>query len=132
MVFKIVAGVVAGVVAGGDEVYQHHSSARVVLEESVLTSMRVDRFFLHVEEKTLPLHGGCRWSPPTSPLCMCTPSCPGLTKNQPLPWSTEEAHGGSALVRLLFVTVEPHSLGGGGRQHRGRRMGTCPRGLLLA
>jgi hypothetical protein len=90
MVFKIVAGVVAGVVAGGDEVYQHHSSARVVLEESVLTSMRVDRFFLHVEEKTLPLHGGCRWSPPTSPLCMCTPSCPGLTKNQPLPWSTEE------------------------------------------
>jgi hypothetical protein len=34
MVFRIVAGVIAGVVfrvvAGGDEVYQHHSSARVV------------------------------------------------------------------------------------------------------
>jgi hypothetical protein len=34
MVFRIVVGVVAGivgrVVAGGDEVYQHHSSARVV------------------------------------------------------------------------------------------------------
>jgi hypothetical protein len=30
------------------------------LEESALTSMRVDRFFLRVEEKTLPLHGGCR------------------------------------------------------------------------
>jgi hypothetical protein len=38
MAFRIVAGVVAGVitgvvsrvVAGGDEVYQHHSSARVV------------------------------------------------------------------------------------------------------
>jgi hypothetical protein len=30
MVFRIIAGVVAGVVAGGDEVYQHHSSARVV------------------------------------------------------------------------------------------------------
>jgi hypothetical protein len=28
------------------------------LEESALTSMRVDRFFLRVEEKTLPLHGG--------------------------------------------------------------------------
>jgi hypothetical protein len=35
------------------------------LEESALTSMRVDRFFLCGEEKTLPLHGGCRWSPPT-------------------------------------------------------------------
>jgi hypothetical protein len=34
MVFRIVAGVIAGVVVGvivgGDEVYQHHSSARVV------------------------------------------------------------------------------------------------------
>jgi hypothetical protein len=38
MVFKIIAGVVAGVVAGviarvvvgGDEVYQHHSFARVI------------------------------------------------------------------------------------------------------
>jgi hypothetical protein len=28
------------------------------LEESALTSMRVDRFFIRVEEKTLPLHGG--------------------------------------------------------------------------
>jgi hypothetical protein len=30
------------------------------LEESALISMRVDRFFLRVEEKTLPLHGGRR------------------------------------------------------------------------
>jgi hypothetical protein len=30
MVFRIVTGVVAGVVAGGDEVYQHHSSACIV------------------------------------------------------------------------------------------------------
>jgi hypothetical protein len=30
MVFRIVAGVVARVIAGGDEVYQHHSSAQVV------------------------------------------------------------------------------------------------------
>jgi hypothetical protein len=27
--------------------------------------------------------------------------------------------------------VEPHSLCGGGGQHRGRRTGTWPRGLLL-
>jgi hypothetical protein len=70
VVAGVIAGVVAGVVAGGDEVYQHHSSAWVVaggvraplnargtllpsrsLEESVLPSMRVDRFFLRVEEK---------------------------------------------------------------------------------
>jgi hypothetical protein len=60
------------------------------LEESTLTSMRVDYFFLRVEEKTLPLHGGRRWSPPTWPLRECTASSPGLTKNRPLPWSAEE------------------------------------------
>jgi hypothetical protein len=38
------------------------------LEESALTSMRMDHFFLRVEEKTLPLHGRHRWSPPTWPL----------------------------------------------------------------
>jgi hypothetical protein len=36
------------------------------------------------------------------------------------------------LGRLLFVTAEPHSLGGGGGQHRGRQTGTWPQGLLLA
>jgi hypothetical protein len=54
MVFRIVAEVVAGVVARGDEVYKHHSSTRLPgssLEESTLTSMLVDRFFLRVEEK---------------------------------------------------------------------------------
>jgi hypothetical protein len=39
---------------------------------------------------------------------------------------------GGMLGRLLFVTGEPQSLGGGGRQHRRRRTGTWPRGLLLA
>jgi hypothetical protein len=82
------------------------------LEESALTSMRVDRFFLRVEKKTLPLHGGHRWSPPTWPLHACTASSPGPTKNRPLPWSTEEDARGGALGRLLFVTTEPHSLGG--------------------
>jgi hypothetical protein len=60
------------------------------LEESALTSMHVDRFFLRVEEKTLPLHGGRRWSPPTWPLRACTASSLGPTKNRSLPWSTEE------------------------------------------
>jgi hypothetical protein len=49
-----------------------------------------------------------------------------------------KTHGGDTLGRLLFVTAEPHSLGGGGGQHRGRW--TAPRkmdgdvaaGLLLA
>jgi hypothetical protein len=94
MVFRIVAGVVVGVVtgvfAGGDEVYQHHSSARSSLEESALTSMRVDCFFLRVEEKTLPLHGRRRWSPPIWPLRACMASSPGRTKNPPLPWSAGE------------------------------------------
>jgi hypothetical protein len=57
MVFRIVVGVVArvvvgvfsGVIAGGDEVYQHHSSARSSLEESAnLALAHMDRFFLRV------------------------------------------------------------------------------------
>jgi hypothetical protein len=43
-----------------------------------------------------------------------------------------KTHRGGALGRLLFVTAEPHSLGRGGGQHRGRWTGTWPRGLLLA
>jgi hypothetical protein len=64
------------------------------LEESALTSMCVDRFFLRVEEKTLPLHGGRRWSPPTWPLRTCTAFSPGPTKNRPLRWSAEEVTWG--------------------------------------
>jgi hypothetical protein len=90
MVFRIVAGVVAGVVAGGDGVYQHHSSARSSLEESALTSMRVDRFYLRVEEKN-----------PASPWLASLESANlavarvygfllGLMKNRPLPWSADE------------------------------------------
>jgi hypothetical protein len=43
-----------------------------------------------------------------------------------------KTHGGGALGWLLFVTAEPHSLGGGSGQHGGRRTGTWPQGLLLA
>jgi hypothetical protein len=35
-----------------------------------------------------------------------------------------KTHRGGALGRLLFVTTEPHSLGEGSGQHRGRRTGT--------
>jgi hypothetical protein len=56
--------------------------------------MRVDSFFLRIEEKTLPLHGGRCWSPPTWPLGACTTSSPGPTKNRPLPWSAEEGARG--------------------------------------
>jgi hypothetical protein len=52
--------------------------------------MRLDRFFLRVEEQTLPLHGGRGWSPPTWLLHVCTTSSPGPTENRPLPWSAEE------------------------------------------
>jgi hypothetical protein len=50
----------------------------------------VDRFFLQIEEKTLPLHGGCRWSLPTWPLRACMASSPRPMKNRPLPWRVEE------------------------------------------
>jgi hypothetical protein len=83
-------------------------------------------------KRTLPLHGGRRWSPPTWALHACTASSPGLTKNRPLPWSAEEDGRGGALGQLLFITVEPHYLGGGSGQHQGRRTGTWPRGLHLA
>jgi hypothetical protein len=43
-----------------------------------------------------------------------------------------KTHEGGAMGRFLFVTAEPHSLGGGDGQHRGRWMGTWSRGLLLA
>jgi hypothetical protein len=46
--------------------------------------------------------------------------------------SSMERRGRCMLGRLLFVTGEPQSLGGGGRQHRRRWTGTWPRGLLLA
>jgi hypothetical protein len=58
-------------------------------------------------------------------------SSPGPTKNWSLPWSAEEDARGGALGRLFFVIVEPHSLGGGGRQRRGRWTGMWLRGLLL-
>jgi hypothetical protein len=97
MVFRIVAGVIARVV----------------------TSMRMDRFFLRVEEKRLPLHGGRCWSPPTWPLRTCMGSSPGPTKNWPLPWSAEEDARGQC------PRTAPHRHRGTSLSWQGRR--TTPR-----
>jgi hypothetical protein len=102
------------------------------LEESTLTSMHMDHFFIHVEEKTLPLHGCCQWSLPTWPLGACTASSPGSTKNWPLPWSVEEDARGQRAGTAPLRHRRNHSVGGGCGQHRGRRTGTWPWGLLLA
>jgi hypothetical protein len=64
MVFRIVAGVVAGVVAvvvarvvvGGDEVYQHHSSARVV-PRGVRARQR------RLKDRNGEPEGGSEWEP---------------------------------------------------------------------
>jgi hypothetical protein len=56
----------------------------------------------------------------------------GRTKNQLFHVAPRKTHRGGVLGRLLFVSVKPHSLGGGGGQHRVRRTGTWLRGLLLA
>jgi hypothetical protein len=122
MVFRIVAEVVAGVVARGDEVYKHHSSTRLPgssLEESTLTSMLVDRFFLRVEEKNPASPWWASLESANLALARLYGFLPRLTKNWPLPWSIEKDARGGALGRLLFIAAEPHSLGGGGGQHRG-------------
>jgi hypothetical protein len=57
---------------------------------------------------------------------------PGRRRTDLFHGAPRKTHGGGALGRLLLVTVEPHSLGGGNGQHRGRRTETWPLGLLLA
>jgi hypothetical protein len=81
----------------------------------------VDRFFLHVEEKTLPLHGRRRWSLPTWPLRACTASSPGLTKNRPLPWSAEEDARGRR-ARTAPLRHRGTSLSSRGRRTALRKM----------
>jgi hypothetical protein len=84
---------------------------------------------LLVEEKTLLLHAW-RTSLESANLALraCTASSPWPTKNRPLPWSAEK----DKLGRLIFIATEPHFLGGGGGQHRGRWLGTWSRGFLRA
>jgi hypothetical protein len=95
------------------------------LEESALNLMRVDRSSLALTKITLPLHGGRRWSPPTWPLRLRVRlPPPGRRRTDLFHVAPRKTHGGGTLGRLLFVTAEPHSLDGGGGQHRGRRTGT--------
>jgi hypothetical protein len=81
------------------------------LEEFALTSMCVDRFFLRVEEKTPPLHGGRRWSPPTWPLHVCTASSPGRRRTDLLHGAPRKTHratrwdGSSSSPRNLALLV---------------------------
>jgi hypothetical protein len=63
--------------------------------------------------------------------CVLLPP-PGRRRTDLFHGALRKTHGGGALGRLLFITAEPHSLGGGDGQHRGRRTGTWLRVLLLA
>jgi hypothetical protein len=102
------------------------------LEESTLTSMCVDRFFLRVEEKNSA--SPWRASLESANLALAHVRLPPSSRRRTglFHRASRKTHGGGALGRILFVTAEPHSLGGGGGQHQGRRTGTWPRGLLLA
>jgi hypothetical protein len=81
-------------------------------EESALTSTHVDRFFLHVEEKTILSMAGIAGVRQLGPCaCVRLPS-PGRRRTWLFHEAPRKTHGGDALGRLLFVAAEPHSLGG--------------------
>jgi hypothetical protein len=83
------------------------------LEECALTSMRVDHFFLRVEGKKPYLSmagvaGVCRLGP-----CARVRLPPrGRRRTSLFHGALRKMHRGGALGWLLFVTAEPHSLGG--------------------
>jgi hypothetical protein len=83
-----------------------------LLEQSVLTSMHVDRFFLRVVKKPCHSMASVAGVHQLSP-CTCVRLPPlgrrriGLFHGAP-----RKMHGGGALGWLLFVTAAPHSLGG--------------------
>jgi hypothetical protein len=99
------------------------------LEESALTSMRMDRFFLRAEEKTCLSMAGVARVRQLGPCMRVRLPPPGRRRTGLFHGAPRKAHRGGALERLLFVTAKPHSPGGGGGQHRGRRTGTWPWGL---
>jgi hypothetical protein len=126
MVFWIVAGVVAGVVTGGDEVY-HHSSTRVIAggvrahlnaRGTLVTLCWGKKPYLSMAGVVgVRQLGPCArvWLPPS-----------GQRRTDVFHGASRKTHGGGALGRILFITAESHSLGGG-RQHRGKWMWTWPR-----
>jgi hypothetical protein len=95
--------------------------------------MRVDRFFLRVEEKKPCLSmAGVAGVRQLGPCARVRLPPPGRRRTDLFHGASGKTHEGGVLGCLLFVTAEPHSLGGGSGQHRGRRTGTWPRGLLIA
>jgi hypothetical protein len=94
--------------------------------------MRVDRFFLRVRKKTCISMAGVAGVRQLGPCARVRLPPSGRRRTDLFHGAPRKTHGGGALGRLLFITAEPHSLGGGGRQHQGRRTGTWLRGLLLA
>jgi hypothetical protein len=99
-----------------------------LLEESALTSMRVDRFFLRVEEKipclSMASIAGVRQ---LSPCARVRLPPLGRRRTDLFHGASSETHRGGTLGQLLFVTAVPHSLGGAAdsteedRRGRGRR-----------
>jgi hypothetical protein len=93
MAFRIITGVVVGVVAGGDEVY-HHSSARVIAGGVCAHLNARGPLVPSRRGKNLPLHGGRHWSPPTWPLRACTASSPGRRRTDLFHGVPRKMHGG--------------------------------------
>jgi hypothetical protein len=113
MVFWIVAGVVAGVVTGGDEVY-HHSSTRVIagVVRAHLNARGTLVTLCWGKKPYLSMAGvvGVRQLGPCARVWL-PPS--GQRRTDVFHGASRKTHGGGALGRILFITAESHSLGGG-------------------
>jgi hypothetical protein len=82
----------------------------------VLTSMRVDRFFLHVEAKKPYLSmESVTGVHQLGPCARVRLHPTGQRRTGLFHGAQRKTHRGGALGRLLFVTTEPHSLSGGRR-----------------
>jgi hypothetical protein len=119
MVFRIIAGVVVGVVTRGDAVY-HHSSV-VVVAGGVRTHLNACGPLLPLSRRKKPCLSkvgitGVRQ------LCPCARvRLPPLARRRTdlIHGAQRKTHEGGMRGRL-FVAAEPHSLGWCSGQHRGR------------
>jgi hypothetical protein len=99
----------------------------------VLISMRVDRFFLRVEEKNPASPWRASLESANLALAHVYDFLPRLDEESASSMERQgRCTGATRWDDLLFITAKPHSLGGGGGQHRGKRTGMWPWGLLLA
>jgi hypothetical protein len=92
----------------------------------------VDRFFLRIGENPCLSMASVVGFGKLGPCARVRLPPPGRRRTGLFHGARRNTHGSGALGRLLFITAEPNSLSGAGRQHRGRRTVTWPRGLLLA